>query len=218
MRSRSHRVVTTTVLVALAGLALAGGLAAGAGPAKDGQIQRGTPISTSPLPDPAECVVAARTPDDLRGLVPGGDRQGYGTRAAVVVDPALIDAVTAAIRVYVACLNSGDDYRLYGIMTDDYLRTIPSGDGFLVDDDVELDSKATPTTIRWGYLYPVPRLLAVTALPDGRVAADIVFSRPEGETRKTLVWIELGGRWLIDEDTVSVDEDLKTRDLEDFQA
>lgn len=103
-------------------------------------------------------------------------------------------------------------------MTDDYLRTIPSGDGFLVDDDLELDDKVTPTTIRWGYLYPVPRVLAVTALPDGRVAVGIVFSRPEGETRKTLVWIELGGRWLIDEETVGVDQELRPRDVEDFQA
>ena len=211
--------LSKVVMAASLGVGLASAVAAGAaGPQKDGQIQRGTPISTSPLPDPAECVVAPRTPDDLRSLAPGGDRQGYGTRAVVVVEPALIDVVTAAIRVYVACLNSGDDYRLYGIMTDDYLRTIPSGDGFLVDDDAELDSKATPTPIRWGYLYPVPRLLAVTALPDGRIAADIVFSRPEGETRKTLVWIELGGRWLIDEETPSVDQELMPRDVEDFQA
>ena len=211
--------LSKVVMAASLGVGLASAVAAGAaGPQKDGQIQRGTPISTSPLPDPAECVVTPRTPDDLRSLAPGGDRQGYGTRAVVVVEPALIDVVTAAIRVYVACLNSGDDYRLYGIMTDDYLRTIPSGDGFLVDDDAELDSKATPTPIRWGYLYPVPRLLAVTALPDGRIAADIVFSRPEGETRKTLVWIELGGRWLIDEETPSVDQELMPRDVEDFQA
>ena len=205
-------------MVALAGFVLAGGAGLAAGPAKDGQIQRGTPISTSPLPDPAECVVAARTPDELRSLAPGGHRRGYGPREGVVVDPALIDAVTAAIRVYVACLNSGDDYRLYGIMTDDYLRTLPSGDGFLVDDAAELDYKATPTTIRWGYLYPVPRLLAVTALADGRIATDIVFSRPEGETRKTLLWIELGGHWLIDEETVGVGQELKPRDVEDFQA
>jgi len=132
--------IRDVAVILLAGALLAGGgVASSAGPQKDGQIQRGTPISTSPLPDPAECVVTPRTPDDLRSLAPGGDRQGYGTRTALVVDPALIDEVTAAIRVYVACLNSGDDYRLYGIMTDDYLRTIPSGDGFLVDDDAELD-------------------------------------------------------------------------------
>ena len=136
----------------------------------------------------------------------------------MLVDPALIDEVTAAIRLYVACLNTGDDYRLYGLLTDDYVRMIPSGDGFLVDDDVELDSKATPITIRWGYLYPMPHLLTVTSLDDGRVAADIVFSRPEGETRKTLVWINLGGRWLIDEERASVDQELKPRDVEDFQA
>lgn len=207
------------VMTMVVGGVLAGGVVAGAvGPQKDGQIQLGTPISTSALPDPIECTVAPRTPDDLRALAPGGHRRRYRPRKPVLVDPALIGEVTAAVRLYVACLNTGDDYRLYGIVTDNYLRMIPSGDGFLVDDDVALSSKASPVSIRWGYLYPMPRLLTVTALDDGRVAADIVFSRPEGETRKTLVWIHLGGRWLIDEETESVDRELEPRDVEDFLA
>ena len=216
---RSKGIVMALVMVGLVVGSLAGGGGAGAaGPQKDGEIRQGTPISASALPDPAECIVAPRTADELRALAPGGHRRRYRPRTAVVVDPALIDDVTAAIRVYVACLNSGDDYRLYGMLTDDYVRNIPSGDGFLVDNDVELDFKATPIAIRWGYLYPMPRLLAVTALDDGRVATDIVFSRPEGETRKTLVWIALGGRWLVDEERDSVDQELTPRDIEDFQA
>jgi len=205
----------------LAGVVVTGVSPGGAqveGSVTSGRNQQGTPTSMSMLPDPVECTVPPRTPDDLRSLAPGGHRRRYRPRKPVLVEPALIDEVTAAIRLYVACLNTGDDYRLYGVLTDNYVRMIPSGSGFLVDNDRQLDLKATPTAIRWGYLYPMPNLLSVTALDDGRVASDIVFSRPEGNRRKTLVWINLGGRWLIDEERESVDEELRPRDVEDFQA
>ena len=204
-----------TVLAAI--LLTGGAVASSAGPQKDGQIQRGTPISTEALPDPSECTVTPRTPDELRALAPGGHRRRYRPRRPIVVDT-VVDEVRAATRVYVACLNTGEDYRVFGILTHNFLRTLPSGDGFLVDDDAALTALATPSPIRWSQLSPMPSLIAVTALGDGRVAADVVFSRPEGETRTTLVWIRMGGRWLIDEETPSVDQELMPRDVEDFRA
>lgn len=198
------------------GMAVGGGLAR-AGPGKDGQVPAGTPVAASLQPDPAECVGPARTPDELRGLAPGGVRRS-GVRPREVVGPALVAGVTAAIRLYVACVNTGDDLRRYGVATDDFVRMVPSGDGFLVDDAAELAYLATPVPIRWGYLYPMPTVLAVTALDDGRVATDIVFSRPEGQRRTTLVWARVDGRWLVDEERASVDQELRPRDVEDFQA
>lgn len=207
------------VAAGVLGLTLVGsGVVGAAGPAKDGQVPAGTPVAASLQPDPAECVVPARTADELHGLAPGGRRRPYRAFQPAVVDPALVAEVTAAIRLYVACMNTGDDLRRYGVATDDFVRTVPSGDGFLVDDAVELARLATPTPIRWGYLYPMPTVLAVTALDDGRVAADVVFSRPEGQRRTTLVWVNLDGRWLVDEERASVDQELRPRDVEDFQA
>ena len=211
--------LSKVVVVAAVGAALVGGVVSGAaGPQKDGQVQRGTPISTEALPDPSECVVTPRTPDELRALAPGGHRQRYRPRRPVVVDSALVGEVTAAIRVYVACLNTGEDYRVFGILTHNHLRMLPAGDGYLVDDETALAALATPSPIRWSQLTPMPSPITVTALDDGRVAADVVFTRPEEETRSTLVWRQVGGRWLLDEATGGGDQELTPRDVEDFRA
>jgi hypothetical protein len=117
--------VFSALVLALVGLLLLGGLTTHA--------QDGTPVtgaSTVPItPDPFECTVQRRTIDEFRtytspaGATPAASPSEFTLPQGPPADQATRDAVTATLRMALACFNAGDYLAFFGLVTDTYLQT-----------------------------------------------------------------------------------------------
>jgi hypothetical protein len=175
-------------------------------------LSRGaTPVVASGIPDPAECSVAPLP----RAAFPGPDASPvpateYSTLPDAVptegelpggpsADPATAAAVAAAVRQYIACVNTGELLRVLALATDAEVRRFVAEEG-----------PVTP----WRYAElatPLPSppsgrtsLLAVDGarvLPDGRVGV-VVRARiavPPHDTVTLFVFARVGDRWRLDD-------------------
>lgn len=179
------------------------------------------PVAGLDYPSAEECRVApapisrlfpAGTPTTV-SVVPEGDR---GTLSVAFDDlpigpaasSATIAAVTATLRERWACGNARELARSTALYTDDFFRRT----GFAFESRDELDSWGTPPADieGWGDV-PMPRIVDVQRLPDGRVRALALTEHEEEGLRdgravegiaspSLLVFAQSSGRWLIDEE------------------
>jgi hypothetical protein len=201
--------LTRSAFALAAVLALAGALAA-AGLTSIASAQDATPaaipwVTTPPgPPDPALCH-AASVPKErylaLRGTptaatpVPLADL--FVTPADQIgspADPATVEAVTATIMEYGACVNAGkwlNNANLYteAGFAEDYAH---ADDGFL---DFIASGKRPASLDETYYIFAVS---AVRVLPDGRVGAVIQFGRDAKYGADYLIFAKAGDRYLID--------------------
>ena len=183
--------------------------------------QEATPapaISLGEVLDPAECQVEARSADDLLALWYQENDAGTPVLATPVADADMeltsvpvplgepadaetVEAVTATVREVLACFNAGDFPRALSLFTDPLVQQFGPEPGQSPEDAIAF-LEATPE--------PAPReqrvtLLAVTdvsVMADGRVGAFVISDDPsgppEGVETELIVFVEEGGRWLVD--------------------
>jgi hypothetical protein len=151
------------------------------------------------IPGASECLVAPGGPDfetitdppangiaspeETRGRVP--TRTLAELPAGTPADDATVAAVTATIRLLLACSNSGNNQSFVALHTGDYFRRAATVEVTHEDSSGFWDWLFGPsesTTTSYGFAAfplgaPMPELMNVAILPDGRVGA--IVSGPD---------------------------------------
>jgi hypothetical protein len=172
-----------------------------------GRTTAGAARQAGPI-DPAECLVAPRTPEELTALLAGDGPDDYGagpTTLAALDDPAAVAGIAATVREAMACSAAGDRLRLLALYTDDGLRSQPA------DQREELldwlaQGPPPPEAVEGGWATAA-EVLDAWILPDGRVYALFLLGFVvEGEDGLEVaveagraIFTQVGERWLIDE-------------------
>jgi hypothetical protein len=197
---RAQHILTTwrTWLATLPSLALAAALLAGGASAGDA-----TP--TPDAPPPELCQVTAPSLAQLNAIVATPPAEPGGTPAVDVIpsgtpaDVATLAGITATLRELVGCYNAGELLRSYGLYTEDYLRRLFYRQGAFTQ--AAYDGLATPEPA------PVDKRVQILAienprlLPDGRSGMTVTlrYARVPMPKRLFFVFVQEGGRWLIDD-------------------
>lgn len=155
-------------------------------------------------PDPAECMAAPRSIDELRAYLdadpaatpPPATPAATGSELA---DPDTVEAVTAVTREVYACLNANAFLRMFALYTDAYVARS------LIAEDVNpeaLSLFATPIAPQDADARTSIAIRDVMALPDGRVSVLVIARSPLGgdtESSSRYIFVEHDGRWLVDD-------------------
>ena len=186
----------------LLGFALALSLVTSGSPAA---AQSATPALYPATPQPAECVVAPRTAEEIADLVTTSPATPAASPAPFVIPPgepadaATAAEVTATLRQVFACANAGDPLRFASLFSDAFVRAffagVPRGDliAFLSAPPQPLPAEERRVIIRFG---------EVQIHPDGRAGVVIVLDEPDDPRTAEPDYALLervDGRWLVDE-------------------
>jgi hypothetical protein len=176
-------------------------------PGVDAQV--GTPPAHLDVPTPAECTVAPRPADELRALfrqtaatpLPTSLEASpapAGAPAGPPADEQTVAEIDAAWHMLLACINSGDQARMFALFSDDMVRRQFVVDiAFGVTEDALFSYlNATPTPIQPEQLVPFTPFTDVRTLGDGRVAAIGPGEHGRGDVR---IFVRDDGRWLLDD-------------------
>jgi len=173
------------------------------------EAQDSSPVAGLDIPSPAECTVQPRSADELRALfrevaaTPVLDSPVASPTPAVAprgapADEQTVAAVNATWRQYVACINSGDQARMFALVSDAMVRRQLVVDiAFGVTEDALFAYlSATPVPIPADQSAPFVPLEDVRVLDDGRVAVIGPGEQGRGDVR---IFIKDGDRWLLDD-------------------
>jgi len=172
-----------------------------------GSARAQTPsAATYPVaPDPAECVVAPASVDEIAailgtpGALPAASPAPFVIPAGAAADAETAAEVIATLRQVFACANAGDPLRFASLFTDDFVRdffggvTLDDVRGFLASPPQPLPEDQKRVIIRFG---------DVQLLPDGRAGVVIVLDEPDDPRTEEPDYaiLERGeGRWFVDE-------------------
>jgi hypothetical protein len=187
------------IVVALVSLLVAGVPGAGA--------QEGTPAAGLDVPPAAECTVEPRSADELRALfreaaaTPVLDSPEASPTPAVAPtgDPAdeqTVAAISATWRQFIACINAGDQARMFALFSDDMVRRQLFVDiAFGVTEDALFAFLAATPVPLPDPSVPVAPFADARVLDDGRIAVVGPGELGRGDVR---IFVKEGDRWLID--------------------
>ncbi|MGC4107425.1 MAG: copper resistance protein CopC [Thermomicrobiales bacterium] len=173
---------------------------------------------------PEQCTVAPRTIGDLEALVgtaSGGGASGRSSARAdaaplqIASDPSVPSEVESAIlqttEQMIACTNGVDTLKRLALFSDANLKAaFPNG----VSTDFATMAAGAPTPLPETQWVSLVSIQDVAMVSDGRVSATVVLDDPSaqlagtsgvvstpdaGTQRATLVFVQAGDRWLIDE-------------------
>ncbi len=188
------------IVVALVSLLVVGPPEAGA--------QESTPATGLDVPAAAECTVEPRSEDELRALfreaaaTPVLESPEASPTPAVppTGDPAdaqTVAEISATWRQFVACINAGDQARMFALFSDDMVRrqlVIDIAFG-VTEDALFAFLAATPVPLPDASV-PIESFTDARVLPDGRVAVVGPGELGRGDVR---IFVKEGDRWLIDD-------------------
>jgi hypothetical protein len=192
------RLTRTALGLVLLGFMTAGPISAGA--------QESTPVAGQDIPAPAECTVQPRSEDELRALF----REVAATPLPASVDTSRAEApkgspadeqtvaeINATWRMFIACLNAGDQQRMFALYGDDMVRRQLVVDiGFGVTEDALFEFlAATPSPLPPDQGAPFVPLTDVLMLSDGRVAT---IGQDDGQVTAR-IFARQGDHWVIDD-------------------
>ena len=171
--------------------------------------QDGSPVAGLDVPSPAECTVQPRSVDELRALfrevaaTPVLDSPEASPTPAVAptgapADEQTVAAINATWREYVACINSGDQARMFALVSDNMVRRQLGVDvAFGVTEDALFPYlSGTPVPLPADQSAPFVPLEDVRVLDDDRVAGVGPGEQGRGDVR---IFVKEGDRWLLDD-------------------
>ena len=185
--------------------------------------QDAAPVALPVTPDPAECRVEPRTIDELHAQLgtpvpappeapqsmstPVGGPTAVSLPEGEPADTATVAAITAtAVEAY-ACFNAGDYLRAFALYSDGALLRFAEQAPFT--EDIAAFFLATPQAFPEEFRSSVLAVREARVLPDGRVGAlvdtDDPTSPPEGTDVDFVIFVEQGGRYLIDEEITDLE-------------
>lgn len=163
--------------------------------------------SPGATPERTACDVAPRSLPDLLALLgtdaPDDDQvqEIEPLPSGVPADAATIAAITVVVRAFEACMNAGDQLRLYALFSDDQFRGIPPSMELM--EEFRALADATPVAAPVGQRQVLIGPWHVELLADGRVLAAVQFrseadlNRPD--TTKAVLFVQQDGQWLLQE-------------------
>jgi hypothetical protein len=175
----------------------------------DAGAQDGSPVAGLDVPTAAECTVQPRSVDELRALfrevaaTPVLDSSEASPTPAVAptgapADEQTVAEINATWRQYIACITSGDQARMFALLSDNMVRRQLVVDvAFGVTEEALFAYlAATPVPIPPDQSAPFVPLQDVRVLNDGRVAAIGPGEQGRGDVR---IFVREGDRWLLDD-------------------
>lgn len=169
--------------------------------------QQSTPSAGQDIPAASECTVQPRPEEELRALfrevaaTPLPESVETSRSEAPTGTPAderTVAEINATWRMFVACLNAGDQARMFALYSDEMVRRQLVVDiGFGVTEDALFDFlAATPSPLPSGQGDQFVPFTDVLVLSDGRVAA----IGPGDQGKSTVrIFARQGDHWIIDE-------------------
>ena len=167
-----------------------------------GALAQATPAAT-PGAAQGRCDVAPTTPARLVAALEAATPQPLpvlspdALPAGEPADAATVAAVEATVTEAVACRNLGDFPRAYALFTDAMIGHL-LGRRDTVPPEV-LQALAEPRRIQRPFRVQGVAITGVTALPDGRVGAEVVTQNATHIFTDYLYFAPVDGAWLIDE-------------------
>jgi hypothetical protein len=157
------------------------------------------------VPAPEECLVAPRSPDDVRHLA-GTPQSGGQADSALVADDlptgqradtSTVEATTAVVRELVACEAAGDRLRTLALYTDAYLTALP------LLDPATIGGPPAGSPLATSRRASLLGVWDVRVLADARVRAFVAIGNrvdPDPLPGRTALFLfaQQGGRWRID--------------------
>jgi hypothetical protein len=132
--------------------------------------------------------------------------------AGTAPDAQTATEVTAAVRQFIACTNSGDALRALALLDPTYLRLAidPTGRLDQATADKLAESLATPTFLRQDQLISLIAIRQMIQAPDGTVATVVETdggpNNPPGTDVDLLIWEKVDGAWLIKDAVKNIDD------------
>ena len=171
--------------------------------------QTGTPPAGRDGSASAECTVEPRAEDDLRALfrevaatpLPNDLAASPGSAVPPTGAPAdeqTVAEINATWGQYLACLASGDQARMFALLSDDMVRrqfTVDLAFG-VTEDALFAYLAATPVPLSSDQAVPFVPLADVRVLGDGRVAAMAPGEQGREDVR---IFVKDGDRWVLDD-------------------
>jgi hypothetical protein len=205
-----------TLISVLALVVLGTGLISGRVAAQeDPMATPGAEVAAARVVPADECQVEPRPAEEVFAVLGLGEGADAATPAAdrtpvpappwVAAEPETVEAATATIRDWLACINADDNFRIAALMTDPAIFRFFGG-GLAPDEAIEGARGNLAGT-------PVPRseeehvrLVAVTdvsRLEDGRIAALTLINEPvlppQGQETLLVILVEADSRLFIDD-------------------
>jgi ketosteroid isomerase-like protein len=213
LRKEGRSVRRTSIIVVLVVLAALTPVA--------GTARQATPPPGAVALGPEDCRVPPRSPEAILSVLatptaePGAaatDIPPAGGQRAVAsedefptgesADPATAEAVEAVVREFTACFNARDLFRLFSLVSDDFLRELASESGVPAR-EAELAAAAAmePIPVSEGDRQVILAIRDARVFPDGRVGVVLVgdWLNDEEASKPTLVvLVQTPDRWLVD--------------------
>ena len=186
-----------------------------------GTARQATPPPGAEALGPEECRVSPRSPEAILSVLttPAADpgaaatdvppAGGQGTVASEdelptgePADATTVEAAEAVVREFTACFNARDLFRLFSLVSDDFLRELASESGVPAG-EAELAAAAAmePTPVSEGDRQVILAIRDARVFPDRRVGVVLVgdWLNDEEASKPTLVvLVQTPERWLVD--------------------
>jgi len=208
--SSVRRVSTIVVLVVLAALTPVAGIAQQATPAPRAEALGPEECHVSPL-SPATLLSVLTTPaadhgDASPDVPPAGGQRTVASEdelpAGEPADAATVEATEAVVREFTACFNARDLFRLFSLVSDDFLRELAAQAGVPASQE-ELATAAAmqPTPVSESDRQVILAVRDARVFPDGRVGVVLVgdwLNDEEAPSSTLIVLMQTAERWLVD--------------------
>jgi hypothetical protein len=174
--------------------------------------QEATPVPALDIPAPEECTVAPLTLPELQTLfaTPATPPPAQASPTPVAlptgtaVDAATADAVTAALRQFIACSNKGDYWQFLATYSDRFIQIflqayIDPAQGVTQE---LYDAYSTPVPPEPHFQTGLLDVGPIVQLPDGRVAIAAVADVPGDDVppRQSIFYlVKKGDQWRVDD-------------------
>jgi hypothetical protein len=186
-----------------------------------GTAQQATPPPGAEALGPEECRVDPRSPEAIlsilstpaadsgaaaTGIPPAGGQRTVASEDELPTgepaDAATAEAAEAAVREFTACFNARDLFRLFSLVSDDFLRGLAVQTGVPASrEELATAAAMQPTPVSESDRQVILAIRDARVFPDGRVGVVLVgdWLNDEKPPQPTLViLVQSADRWLVD--------------------
>jgi hypothetical protein len=186
-----------------------------------GTARQATPPPGAEALGPEECRVSPRSPEAILSVLttPAADpgaaatdvppAGGQGTVASEdelptgePADAATVEAAEAVVREFTACFNARDLFRLFSLVSDDFLRELAAQAGVpAAEEELATAAAMQPTPVSESDRQVILAIRDARVFPDGRVGVVLVgdwLNDEEAPNSTLIVLVQSADRWLVD--------------------
>ena len=193
-----------------------------------GTARQATPPAGAEALGPEECRVPPRSPEAILSVlstpasepgaagtdVPPGEQRTVASEdefpTGEPADAATAEAAEAVVREFTACFNARDLFRLFSLVSDDFLRELAAQAGVpAAEEELATAAAMQPTPVSESDRQVILAIRDARVFPDGRVGVVLVgdwLNDEEAPNSTLIVLVQSADRWLVDA-VIMVDPD-----------